>query len=99
MNRWAVLAAALAALVLPAAASAHATMKEAHPEEQGNVDVAPTEVTLRFDQSIEAPPNAIVVYAPDGRKLSGPVTRTDRNTVMRAPIRGAVKGQSYTVRW
>ena len=30
------------------------------------------EVTLRFDQSVEAPPDAIVVYAPDGRRLSGP---------------------------
>ena len=99
MRRRAALAAALLALVVPAAASAHATMKEAHPAEQGEVDAPPTQVTLRFDQSVEPPPDAIVVYAPDGRRLSGPVTQTDRNTVMRAPIRGAVKGQAYTVRW
>jgi copper transport protein len=90
---------ALAALVVPAAASAHATMKEAHPAEQGRVESPPHEITLRFDQSVEAPPNAIVVFAPDGRRLSGAVTQTDRNTVMRAPIRGAVRGQAYTVRW
>jgi len=99
VRRRAVLAAVLLALAVPAAASAHATMKEAHPAEQGRVDAPPTEVTLRFDQSVEAPPDAIVVYAPDGRRLSGPVTRTDRNTVMRTRIRGAVKGQAYTVRW
>jgi copper transport protein len=74
-------------------------MKEAHPAEQGEVAAPPTEITLRFDQSVEVPPNAIVVYAPDGKQLSGAVTQTDRNTVMRAPIRGAVKGQAYTVRW
>jgi copper transport protein len=99
VRRWALLGVVLVALALPAAASAHATMKEAHPAEQGEVAAPPTEITLRFDQSVEVPPNAIVVYAPDGKRLSGAVTQTDRNTVMRAPIRGAVKGQAYTVRW
>jgi copper transport protein len=74
-------------------------MKEAHPAEQGRVEAPPKEVTLRFDQSVEAPPNAMVVYAPDGRRLSGAVTRTDRNTILHAPVRGAVRGQAYTVRW
>jgi len=92
-------AVAASALVLPAAASAHATMKEAHPGEQGRVEAPPKEVTLRFDQSVEAPPNAIVVLAPGGRRLSGPVTLTDHNTIMRAPVHGAVSGQAYTVRW
>jgi copper transport protein len=90
---------ALATLVVPSAAFAHATMKEAHPAEQGRVERPPREITLRFDQSVEAPPNAIVVFAPDGRRLSGPVTQSSRNTVMRAPIRGDVRGQAYTVRW
>ena len=100
MRRATVAAVALvAALAAPAVASAHATMKEAHPAEQGRVERPPREITLRFDQSVEAPPNAIVVLAPDGRRLSGAVTQTDRNTVMRAPIRGALTGQAYTVRW
>ncbi|MCZ7590069.1 MAG: copper resistance protein CopC/CopD [Gaiella sp.] len=100
MRRAVVAAAALAtALAVPATASAHATMKEAHPAEQGRVEQPPREITLRFDQSVEAPPNAIVVLAPDGRRLSGTVTQTDRNTVVRARVRGAVSGQAYTVRW
>lgn len=99
MRRAALAAAALAALVLPAAASAHATMKEAHPAEQGRIDRPPREVTLRFDQSVEAPPNAIVVLAPDGHRLSGAVTLSSRDTVMRVPVHGAVRGQAYTVRW
>jgi len=92
-------AAVLAALVVPASAAAHATMKEAHPAEQGEIDAPPKEVTLRFDQSVETPPNAIVVLAPNGRRLSGAVTQSDRNTIVRVPVHGAVAGQAYTVRW
>lgn len=100
MRRAVVAVVALAAaLAVPAVASAHATMKESHPAEQGRVERPPPEVTLRFDQSVEAPPNAIVVLAPNGRRLSGAVTQTNRNTVVRAPVRGAATGRAYTVRW
>jgi copper transport protein len=98
--RRAVLAACvLAALAVPAAASAHATMQEASPSVQGRVETPPKEVTIRFDQSVEAPPNSLVVLAPDGRRLSGAVRQTDRNTIVRVPVRGLVRGQAYTVRW
>jgi copper transport protein len=89
----------LVALAAPAAASAHATMQEATPAVQGRVEVPPKEVTLRFDQSVETLPNALVVLAPDGSRLSGAVRQTDRNTMVRVPLRGAVRGQAYTVRW
>jgi len=99
MRRGVLAAVILVALVVPAAASAHATLKEVHPGEQDRVDAPPSEVTLRFDQSVEAPPNAIVVLAPDGRTLSGPVSQSRRGTVVRVPVHGAVGGQAYTVRW
>jgi len=99
MRRGVFAAVILVALVVPAAASAHATLKEVHPGEQDRVDAPPSEVTLRFDQSVEAPPNAIVVLAPDGRTLSGPVSQSRRGTVVRVPVHGAVGGQAYTVRW
>lgn len=99
MRRAALAAVVLTGLVCPAVASAHATMREAHPAEQGRVDVPPKEVTLRFDQSVETPPDAVVVLAPGGRRLSGPVTQSDHDTIVHAPVRGAVRGQAYTVRW
>jgi len=99
VRRAVVAAAVLAALAVPAVASAHATMQEAHPGVQSRVEQSPHQVTLRFDQSVEAPPNAIVVLAPGGRRLSGAVSQTARNTVVRVPVRGAVAGQAYTVRW
>ncbi len=99
MRRTVLVAVTLVALAVPAAASAHATMQEAVPAVQGRVEAPPKEVTLRFDQSVEVPPNALVVLAPDGRRLSGLVTQSSRNTVVRVPVRGDVVGEAYTVRW
>ena len=87
------------ALIVPAVASAHATMKQSTPAEQGRVETPPTEVTLRFDQSVVAPPDGIVVLAADGRKVSGAVTQSNGGTVVRARVAGLVAGEAYTVRW
>jgi len=87
------------ALVVPAAASAHATMKEATPAEQGRVETPPKEVTLRFDQSVVPPADAIVVLGADGKNRAGAITQSDRDTIVRAHVTGLVKGEAYTVRW
>ena len=92
-------AAALLALALPATAGAHATLERAEPGVQSRVDTAPTVVELRFDQSVVAPPDAIVVYAADGRKVSGVVSQGDGGLVIRAPVGGLRVGEAYTVRW
>ena len=75
-------AAALLALALPATAGAHAALERAEPGVQSRVDTAPTVVELRFDQSVVAPPDAIVVYAADGRKVSGVVSQGDGGLVV-----------------
>jgi copper transport protein len=97
--RRALAAAGALALLLPAAASAHATLKESSPPEQGRVETPPTEVRLRFDQAVTAPPNAIVVLAADGHTVSGNVTQERGGTVMRTSVTGLVAGEAYTVRW
>ena len=97
--RRAVAAAFAVALIVPGIAAAHATMKEATPAEQGRVETPPTEVTLRFDQSVVAPADGIVVLAADGRKVSGAVTQSNGGLVVRAPVEGLVAGEAYTVRW
>ena len=95
-----VLLAALAvALILPGAAAAHATLKSATPAEQGTVGEVPRQIELVFDQSVAAPPDAIVVLAADGRRVSGPVSLSHRGTVLRAPVAGLTAGEAYTVRW
>lgn len=92
-------AAVVAALALPAAAGAHATLREASPAEQGRVESPPTEIRLRYDQSVTAVADAVVVLAADGRKVSGPVTQSHGGTVVHAPVSGLRAGESYTVRW
>jgi copper transport protein len=98
VRRALALAGALA-LLLPAVASAHATLRESSPAEQGTVETPPTEIRLRYDQAVVAPPNAIVVYASDGRVVSGRVTQEWVGTVIRAPVTGLAVGEAYTVRW
>ena len=90
---------ACAALVLPSAAAAHATLRHVSPGEQARVETPPTEVVLRFDQSVTAPPDGVVVYAADGRRVSGPVSQNDDGTVIRVPVTGLLRGEAYTVRW
>lgn len=97
--RRSLLAAALAALLLPGAAAAHATLRHASPAEQGRLDRPPTEIVLRYDQSVTVGPDAIVVFAADGRRVSGPVTRARGGTVIRVPVSGLRRGEAYTVRW
>jgi len=97
--RRALIGAVLAALLVPASAAAHATLKEAHPGEQSRIEAPPTEITLRYDQSVTATPDSIIVLGADGRRHSGAVTQSDGGTVIRAPLHGLVRGEAYTVRW
>jgi copper transport protein len=97
--RRALLVTLLVALAAPGSAWAHAVLAAASPGEQSRVDAAPTEIRLAFDQAVTAPPDAIVVYAADGRRVSGAVSQSQRNTVIRVPVRGLAVGEAYTVRW
>ena len=96
--RRCLLGAALAALLLPGAASAHATLVQSTPSVQQRLKSSPGLVRLRFDQSVKALPNGIRVYTAHGRLVSG-ATRsgTDRRVIL-APVRALSRG-AYTVRW
>ena len=92
------LAAALVALALPAAASAHATLIRSTPSFQQRLKGSPPVVRLRFDQSVKALPNAIRVYTTKGGLVSGEtLTSPDKRTID-APLRRLPRG-AYTVRW
>ena len=89
----ALLGAALAALLVPAGAAAHASLTGAHPGEQSRIEAPPTEITLRYDQSVTATADSIIVLAPDGRRLSGRVSQAAGGTMIRAPLEGLVRGR------
>jgi copper transport protein len=64
------LATALAILLLlPAAASAHATLDATTPERGARLDAAPEQVTLTFSEGVEANFGAVRVYDNDGREV------------------------------
>jgi copper transport protein len=89
---------ALVAVALPAAASAHASLRHTTPATQSRVDTAPGRIVLRFDQAVGVIPHTLEVVAADGRKLSGPPAYGADHRVVWAPVRGFVRG-GYTVRW
>jgi copper transport protein len=99
MKRVVVVALALAVLVFPASAFAHAKLEKTSPDVGQRLRAAPREVRLEFDQSVRALSNAIQVYDAQGRLVSGaPHTLRGDSRVVVAPLRRLVRG-GYTVRW
>ncbi len=90
----AVLWVAVAALIVPAAAWAHATLRAESPGFQQELRVAPTRITLSFDQFVQFP--SIQVYDANGKTFAGQAVAHGLNVA--APVRRLPRG-TYTVRW
>jgi copper transport protein len=88
----------LAALALPGAAWAHATVRQTIPAFGKRIEQSPKFVELRFDQSVKALPNAITVYTAKGKIVSGPSRGGTDKRIVTAPVRHLTRG-AYTVRW
>ena len=78
---------ALAALVLPGAAWAHATLKQTIPAFGKRIERSPRLVELRFDQSVKALPNAITVYTAKGVIVSGASRSGTDKRIVTVPVR------------
>jgi copper transport protein len=89
---------AAAALVFPAVAFAHATLKQTEPSFAQRLARSPAFVELRFDQSVKALPNAITVYTAKGKVVSGQARSGTDKRIVTVPVRGLPRG-AYTVRW
>ena len=94
MRRLAVVA--LVALAFPATAFAHANLDSTSPTYRQRLHAPVREVVLRFDQPVQAEPNAIEVRSEFGKILSG-AARAHGPTV-RVPLKHLPRG-AYTVRW
>ncbi len=88
----------IVALALPAAASGHAALRETTPARQSSLDGSPSEVTLRFDQSVTIVSRSLEVRAADGALVSGAVLSRDGGRLLAVPVSGLTSG-GYTVRW
>ena len=89
---------ALAALVAPAGAAAHATLVRTAPESGAVVDRAPRTVRVEFDDTVRvASGNAAVANATNESVLDGKARA--RGRVLTIPLRSGLKDGVYSVRW
>ena len=96
--RRALLLAVLAALVLPATAFAHASLRKETPSFKQRLAVAPRQIVLQFDQTVDALPKAIEVLTQDGKNVAGTPRVVTAQREIVAPLPRLPKG-AYTVRW
>jgi copper transport protein len=94
--RHAVAVIALATLVFPSVAFAHATLINESPSFRQETSQAPRSIDLRFDEQVEVLPHAIAVLDQRGTDLALPARARERSLV--APLRRLPRGP-YTVRW
>jgi copper transport protein len=90
--------AVVAALLVPAGAFAHASLVRESPTFRERLASSPREVLLRFDQSVTAFPNSIVVLTPDGKNLVTSVRSVPAKRAVVAHLPVLPRGP-YTVRW
>jgi copper transport protein len=83
------------ALLAPAAAWAHATLKAASPGFGQELAVSPKAITLHFDQYVNFP--QIQVYGSDGHTYAGRAVAHGLDVT--APLRARLPRGAYTVRW
>jgi copper transport protein len=86
---------AVCALLAPAAAWAHATLKAASPGFQQELAVSPKAIKLHFDQFVKFP--SIKLFDANGKTF--PVTAVSDGLNVVAPIHGKLPRGAYTVRW
>jgi copper transport protein len=86
----------LLALVFPAAAMAHATLRSTTPHFGKELKGSPGTIRLHFDQEVRVVPGSVEVLSSTGKNYAGAVhtNRTNIIAVVRSLPRGA-----YTVRW
>jgi len=92
-------AAALVALVAPAAAAAHAELIATTPSDGAVVREAPRAVVLRFSEPLESSFATVEVHDPFGRRVDDrQLTRVDPRT-LKAPISRSLSRGTYRVDW
>ncbi|HEY4411694.1 MAG TPA: copper resistance protein CopC [Gaiellaceae bacterium] len=96
--RRALFFAVLAALVLPASAFAHASLRKESPGFKQRLATSPRQIVLQFDQTVDALPKAIQVLTLKGVNVAGtPRAITSRREIV-VSLPRLPKGP-YTVRW
>ena len=99
MRRATLLAVALAALVLPAAAFAHASLLRETPGLEKRLAKPPAQVVLQFDQPVDSVPKAILVLDAAGKNVAGPPRAMKSARELVASLPKSLPTGAYTIRW
>lgn len=94
--RRALLVGLLAALAVPAVASAHATLRSTTPKFGTELQAGPRTIRFHFDQQVRVLPGTFKVLNVNGRNFAGSVRADGINLYLR--VRPLPRG-AYTVRW
>src|SRR4051794_32770041 len=90
-------AAALAALALPAAASAHAVLQRSVPADRAVLKSAPTVVRFFYDDPVEPAPGIAAIRNGGGSVLAGKPRASGRELIL--PLKPGIGDGVYSVRW
>jgi len=99
VRRLAVLAVAAAALAAPASALAHASLVQAEPSLRQELQQAPAQIVLTYDQPVDAVREAIVVLNAKGVNVAGTPQADKAARRLVASLPKSVPRGAYTVRW
>ena len=98
MRRALVVSLVLGSLALPASAFAHASLARGYPAFRERLAQSPHAIVLRFDQSVTALPNSIVVLTRDGKNVAAAARAVPAKNAIVAHVPKLPRGP-YTVRW
>jgi copper transport protein len=101
MNRaWAVLGATVFLVLSASPASAHATLVETSPSDGSHLDTAPEEVTVTFDEPVEAPVASVRVFDDSGVRVDlGDAGPGDTPAQIRVSVARRLAGGTYVATW
>ncbi len=99
LSRVVVLLAGLLVLSSPASpASAHAVLQSSNPADGAVVDVAPTEISLKFDETVQARADAIKMFNADAKVIPLGTAKV-LDSVVTADLPAGLPDGSYVVSW
>src|SRR4051812_15383106 len=86
---------------MAAPASAHAAFISSDPAAGAVLATAPSSVSVRFSEVVDAAQSELAIAGPDSLRLSGVITRRDPRDATRltAALPSGLERGTYTVRW
>ena len=92
---------AVAAIIVASATPvfAHAVLLQSSPTAGQVLLKSPREVSLRFDEQVEASLGAVRLYDSRGRRIDTGATTKPSAQVVAVPVRSTLPGGAYVVTW